>query len=109
MKPAKLRQLLSAYGEVGRIYCTPEDLAARALRKKKGGNSGAGLGRQGTKKGAGQGTAAFVGARGQGSRGSCCDACPIPLPPPPCFLHGLLVSPMLSFNSLSPSSLSLSL
>jgi ESF2/ABP1 family protein len=40
MKPAKLRQLLSDYGEVGRIYCTPEDAAARQLRKKKGGNSG---------------------------------------------------------------------
>lgn len=42
MKPAKLRQLLSAYGEVGRIYCTPEDPTARQLRKKKGGNSGQG-------------------------------------------------------------------
>ncbi|KAF8058454.1 esf2 [Scenedesmus sp. PABB004] len=40
MKPAKLRQLLSPYGEVGRIYCTPEDAAARKQRKKNGGNSG---------------------------------------------------------------------
>lgn len=41
MKPAKLRQLLSEYGEIGRIYCTPEDAAARQMRKRKGGNSGA--------------------------------------------------------------------
>eukprot|EP00879_Flechtneria_rotunda_P007483 GHRR01007850.1.p2 GENE.GHRR01007850.1~~GHRR01007850.1.p2 ORF type:complete len:171 (+),score=58.37 GHRR01007850.1:1723-2235(+) len=40
MKPGKLRQLLSAYGEIGRIYCTPEDQGARKQRKKKGGNSG---------------------------------------------------------------------
>jgi ESF2/ABP1 family protein len=40
MKPAKLRQLLSQYGELGRIYCTPEDQGARQQRKKKGGNSG---------------------------------------------------------------------
>jgi ESF2/ABP1 family protein len=41
MKPAKLRQLLSQHGELGRIYCTPEDKGARQQRKKKGGNSGA--------------------------------------------------------------------
>jgi hypothetical protein len=40
MKPAKLRQLLSQYGELGRIYCTPEDKGAQKQRKKKGGNSG---------------------------------------------------------------------
>jgi len=37
MKPGKLRQLLSQYGELGRIYCTPEDQAARRQRKKTGG------------------------------------------------------------------------
>jgi ESF2/ABP1 family protein len=41
MKPAKLRQLLSAHGEIGRVYCTPEDAGARAVRKQRGGNSGA--------------------------------------------------------------------
>eukprot|EP00775_Hariotina_reticulata_P007098 gene7098-7311_t len=40
MKPGKLRQLLSQYGELGRIYCTPEEQAARRQRKQKGGNSG---------------------------------------------------------------------
>lgn len=40
MKPQKLRQLLSQYGEVGRIYCTPEDPLARKKRKQKGGNTG---------------------------------------------------------------------
>jgi hypothetical protein len=40
MKPAKLRQLLSQYGELGRIYCTPEDKGAQKQRKKKGGSSG---------------------------------------------------------------------
>lgn len=41
MKPAKLRQLLSQYGEVGRVYCAAEDAGDRAKRKRKGGNSGA--------------------------------------------------------------------
>jgi hypothetical protein len=41
MKPQKLRHLLSQYGEIGRVYCTPEDRAARSNRKKKGGNTGA--------------------------------------------------------------------
>ncbi len=40
MKPQKLRHLLSQYGEIGRVYCTPEGKAARQNRKKKGGNSG---------------------------------------------------------------------
>lgn len=40
MKPAKLRQLLSQYGEVGRVYCTPEDQALRRKRKQHGGNTG---------------------------------------------------------------------
>jgi ESF2/ABP1 family protein len=40
MKPGKLRQLLSQYGEIGRIYCTPEDPTLRQQRKKKGGNTG---------------------------------------------------------------------
>jgi ESF2/ABP1 family protein len=40
MKPAKLRQLLAAYGEVGRVYCTPEDAAVRRKRKAHGGNTG---------------------------------------------------------------------
>ena len=40
MKPQKLRHLLSQYGEIGRVYCTPEDRAARSNRKKKGGNTG---------------------------------------------------------------------
>jgi hypothetical protein len=41
MKPAKLRQLLGQYGEIGRVYCTPEDAAARRKRKQHGGNTGA--------------------------------------------------------------------
>ncbi len=41
MKPAKLKQLLSQHGSIGRVYCTPEDPTARRLRKKKGGNTGA--------------------------------------------------------------------
>jgi len=41
MKPAKLRQLLSQYGEVGRVYCTPEDASLRRKRKQHGGNTGA--------------------------------------------------------------------
>lgn len=40
MKPMKLKQLLSQYGEVLRVYCAPEDPRARKLRKKKGGNTG---------------------------------------------------------------------
>jgi predicted DNA binding CopG/RHH family protein len=40
MKPGKLRQLLGQYGEVGRIFCTPEDPTLRKQRKKKGGNTG---------------------------------------------------------------------
>ena len=40
MKPAKLRQLLSQYGEVGRVYCTPEDPLLRRKRKQHGGNTG---------------------------------------------------------------------
>lgn len=40
MKPAKLRQLLSQYGEIGRVYCTPEDPLARKKRKQHGGNTG---------------------------------------------------------------------
>ncbi len=41
MKPMKLKQMLSAYGETLRVYCTPEDPTARRLRKQKGGNTGA--------------------------------------------------------------------
>ena len=41
MKPHKLRQLLQPHGALGRVYCAPEDPAARRLRKQKGGNSGA--------------------------------------------------------------------
>lgn len=40
MKPAKLKQLLAQYGEVGRVYCAPEDTGARKMRKQKGGNTG---------------------------------------------------------------------
>lgn len=40
MKPAKLRHLLAAHGEIGRVYCTPEDPAARLARKRRGGNTG---------------------------------------------------------------------
>ncbi|KAG2435522.1 hypothetical protein HYH02_011816 [Chlamydomonas schloesseri] len=40
MKPHKLRQLLEPHGTLGRVYCAPEDPAARRLRKQKGGNSG---------------------------------------------------------------------
>ncbi|KAF9402885.1 RNA-binding ATPase activator esf2 [Podila epigama] len=38
MKPVKLRQLLSPYGEVGKIYLAPEDPKIAARRKKYGGN-----------------------------------------------------------------------
>jgi ESF2/ABP1 family protein len=41
MKPAKLRQLLAQYGEIGRVYCAPEDSAVRKKRKQHGGNTGA--------------------------------------------------------------------
>lgn len=40
MKPMKLKQLLSAYGETQRVYCAPEDSRLRRLRKQKGGNTG---------------------------------------------------------------------
>ncbi|GAX73284.1 hypothetical protein CEUSTIGMA_g738.t1 [Chlamydomonas eustigma] len=40
MKPGKVRQLLSEYGEIGRLYCAPEDQAARRDRKKKGKDTG---------------------------------------------------------------------
>ncbi|GLC38253.1 hypothetical protein PLESTB_000940800 [Pleodorina starrii] len=40
MKPHKLRQLLEPFGDIGRVYCAPEDPALRRMRKKKGGNSG---------------------------------------------------------------------
>jgi hypothetical protein len=40
MKPSKLKQLLSEYGEILRVYCTPEDPHARKIRKQKGGNTG---------------------------------------------------------------------
>lgn len=46
MKPQKLRHLLSQHGEIGRVYCTPEDQLARHKRKKKGGNTGEPLGRR---------------------------------------------------------------
>ena len=40
MKPMKLRQLLNEFGETDRMYLAPEDPAARAKRKKSGGNTG---------------------------------------------------------------------
>ncbi len=40
MKPAKLRQMLAAYGEIGRVYCAAEDSSVRRQRKQKGGNTG---------------------------------------------------------------------
>lgn len=40
MKPSKLRHLMGQHGEVGRVYCAPEDPAARRARKAKGGNTG---------------------------------------------------------------------
>eukprot|EP00798_Chlamydomonas_sp_ICE-L_P015276 gene15276-21358_t len=40
MKPMKLRQMLSAYGALGRVYCAPEDQNKRRERKRKGGNTG---------------------------------------------------------------------
>ncbi|CAG8635313.1 9168_t:CDS:2 [Paraglomus brasilianum] len=38
MKPQKVRYLLQAYGEIGRIYLAPEDQKVRQRRKKFGGN-----------------------------------------------------------------------
>ncbi|XP_073040958.1 pre-rRNA-processing protein ESF2-like [Primulina eburnea] len=40
MDPWKLRQILSEYGEIQRIYLTPEDPAAQVRRKKSGGFRG---------------------------------------------------------------------
>jgi ESF2/ABP1 family protein len=42
MKPAKIKQLLTQYGEIGRIYCKPEDASIRKQRIVKGGNTGTG-------------------------------------------------------------------
>eukprot|EP01087_Luapelamoeba_hula_P011705 TRINITY_DN3218_c0_g2_i1.p1 TRINITY_DN3218_c0_g2~~TRINITY_DN3218_c0_g2_i1.p1 ORF type:complete len:381 (+),score=111.16 TRINITY_DN3218_c0_g2_i1:3-1145(+) len=38
MRPVKLRYLMSLYGEVGRIFMTPEEETKRMRRKKQGGN-----------------------------------------------------------------------
>ncbi|WBW74406.1 U3 snoRNP-associated protein Esf2 [Schizosaccharomyces osmophilus] len=38
MEPSKLRQLLSQYGKLGRIYLAPESAQKRARRLKNGGN-----------------------------------------------------------------------
>ena len=38
MRPIKVKQLLSAYGEVGRVYLAPEDAGAYARRVRAGGN-----------------------------------------------------------------------
>ncbi|KAL8192427.1 hypothetical protein R6Q57_027612 [Mikania cordata] len=43
MDPLKLRQLLSQYGEIERIWLTPEDPAAHVHRKKAGGFRGQGF------------------------------------------------------------------
>lgn len=40
LKPLKLRQILSQYGEILRIYLAPEDPAKRMRRKRAGGNRG---------------------------------------------------------------------
>lgn len=40
MKPAKIRQLLSPHGELGRLYCAPEDPSLRRERKRKGKDTG---------------------------------------------------------------------
>ncbi|KAG9458968.1 hypothetical protein H6P81_003476 [Aristolochia fimbriata] len=40
MNPLKLRQILSHYGEIQRIYLTPEDPTARVQRKRAGGFRG---------------------------------------------------------------------
>jgi ESF2/ABP1 family protein len=38
MKPVKIRQLLSFYGELGRVFLTPEDPSIARRRKKYRGN-----------------------------------------------------------------------
>jgi ESF2/ABP1 family protein len=38
MKPAKIKQLLSFYGELGRVFLTPEDPSIARRRKKYRGN-----------------------------------------------------------------------
>ncbi|KAK3841858.1 MAG: hypothetical protein J3R72DRAFT_482977 [Linnemannia gamsii] len=38
MKPVKMRHLLGAFGELGRVYLAPEDSKVAARRKKYGGN-----------------------------------------------------------------------
>ncbi|XP_068744837.1 uncharacterized protein [Montipora capricornis] len=38
MRPAKVRNIFSKHGEVGRIFLQPEDTAVRKQRKKYGGN-----------------------------------------------------------------------
>lgn len=43
MDPLKLRQILSQYGEIERIWLTPEDPAAHVHRKKAGGFRGQGF------------------------------------------------------------------
>lgn len=43
MDPLKLRQLLSPYGEIQRIYLTPEDPSAQMRRKQSGGFRGQGF------------------------------------------------------------------
>ncbi|GKD36077.1 pre-rRNA-processing protein ESF2 [Tanacetum coccineum] len=43
MDPLKLRQILSQYGELERIYLTPEDPTAHVHRKKAGGFRGQGF------------------------------------------------------------------
>ena len=76
MKPAKLRQLLSQYGEVGRVYCTPEDAALRRKRKQHGGNTGArraggagrAAGRSGRARGGRQGAGRLALLRSRGGR-----------------------------------------
>ncbi|CAA0820151.1 RNA-binding (RRM/RBD/RNP motifs) family protein [Striga hermonthica] len=40
MDPLKLRQILSQYGEIQRLYLAPEDAAAQVRRKKSGGFRG---------------------------------------------------------------------
>ncbi|KZV41297.1 hypothetical protein F511_40606 [Dorcoceras hygrometricum] len=40
MNPSKLRQILSKFGEIQRIYLAPEDAAAQVRRKKSGGFRG---------------------------------------------------------------------
>lgn len=38
MKPAKIRNIFSQYGEVGRLFLQPEDSSVRKKRKKHGGS-----------------------------------------------------------------------